>query len=350
MQLSRFWYSSVIVILTLAFLVSCASSPSTVVVAPAPSWMVDREKDYPDSRFLCAEGTGITKKQAEADAVAALAKIFKVSVNVNTVAKTSYLEFSSGQKSTSEFKRNLDETIEIKAAQELVNVMFTEPYTDRDGNVNVLAYIDRAKTATIYESTLNALSKSVNDYLRRANASPKSIERYALYEAAYRSGQQMSKLLMQLRVISFPTAERCEKLVELPKWGALRDQSRQGLFFTISVEGDPSGKVSGVLSSLLSDIGFIQKSGKGLLVKGSWSVVNANLSSDFKSVRWTLMISLVDETGATVGKFFKEDRSNAATVEQAKALALNSVRTAIQDDFVARVLEYVSQLVNKTAS
>ncbi|MDR3200448.1 MAG: LPP20 family lipoprotein [Spirochaetales bacterium] len=310
-----------------------------------PLWLTDLNAAYPEAKYLSSVGSGANRRNAEDDATGGLARLFSVQVKVDSVAQQRYAEFVKGDKSYTESEMAVSQTVGTQASEQFVNLRFSDPYSDAQGTVHVAAYIEREPTASIYRSLIQKDLKKLDDFFGRASSVTGVFKRYAFYDAAYSVGLNAERLLGQLRIIHANTARPLEALLDLKKVASARDREASGLTYTMDISGDEDQRLAGIVRKTLDGMSLSYREGGRLSVKGSWSVQPVTINPQFKSVQWTVNISLYNEAGTAIATFTKQARQNGATDSQAVSLAYREVEKSMTKDFLGSIQSYVTQAV-----
>ena len=130
-----------------------------------PEWLENPEKVYSPQMYLTAIGEGDTRKDAKSMAAANLAKIFKMEVKASENTLQRYEELTKDNKTKNEDFTQIEKNVNIQSNQVLMNVKYADTYTDNLGRVYALAYINRLKTAQIYEQKINNNAAKIDYFL-----------------------------------------------------------------------------------------------------------------------------------------------------------------------------------------
>lgn len=174
---------------------------STLRPEPRPDWLVQPQSAYPAARYLSAIGEGDTRRAAENNATAGLARIFQSHIDANETLSQTTTE-SRGRIDAFDQFSELRTDVKIGSQQELLNVQFGEIFTDRHGRVHIAALLARAETAAIYRTRINENDSSIAQFIRQSQATTKPIQAYALLRAAARKALVNDRLLAQLDIIA----------------------------------------------------------------------------------------------------------------------------------------------------
>jgi len=324
----------------------CASA---VFAQNPPAWLTDLNSVYPDSTYLAAQGSGDTRKDAEADAADALSRIFNVKVTVNSTAQKRYMEIASQNKTLSESETSIVQNVGMQSDSQFTNLRYSDAYTDKKGKVYIVAYLDRAKTAEIYRSILKKDIELATALKERAENEDGILQKFSLLDSAVQVSMNSDRMLGQLQIIHAPTYKLYASEVDTAGLTALRDAAAKKVTCSVKIEGDPTGKIASIVRKALSGLKISVKSSGPLEVSGTWTMEPVQVNPRFKSVRWTLSLAFADENGAEVASYFKEYRENAITEAEAQAFAYRSVEKMIAEGFIQSITDYMtrSSQINK---
>ncbi|MEJ2055583.1 MAG: LPP20 family lipoprotein, partial [Calditrichaceae bacterium] len=148
-----------ILILQLLSMFSCASTPppksNTSTSSDYPEWINNPNSLYPDSRYIVGVGSGDTRQAAEKNAVGNIAKVFQSVINVDQTLIENYLEVEQNNQNSASFSSQMLSRTSVTSQQDLKNIKIDEVYfSSNDGLYYVLAYLDRAETAQLYEQDI----------------------------------------------------------------------------------------------------------------------------------------------------------------------------------------------------
>jgi hypothetical protein len=326
---------------------ACVATPSSKSQAKgkAPAWMLDLDASYPKDKYLAAAGSGDAQRGAESDAAGALARVFNVNVKADSTATQRYQQIVQGGASSSQSEMQVTQTVGMKSGESLVNMHFSDPYSDSSGLVHIVAYLEREPTAAIYRAAIGKDTDRVDGFLSRAAASGGSaLQAFALYDAAYQVGLNVERMLSQLRIIHAKSAILLENSVELPKIAASRDAAAAKLSYSLSIEGDTDGKIAGFVREALSAQSLSFKADGALSVRGSWTVEPVP-NAKYKAVRWSLSIALYDEGGSAIANVVKESRESAISDTEALALAYREARKSLSKAMADSLQDYLTRAV-----
>ena len=157
-------------------LTSCATTQA--------KWLTDLNAVYPEARFLAATGAGDTRADAEASAAASLSRRFEVKVDATTVSRQNSTSTSAGGKVSTVAVSEFDQTVGLTGAQDFLNLQFSDPVTDKQGVVHVVAFLEKGPTARLYSERINEDLERIRALTARSAAATGAMASYALADAA----------------------------------------------------------------------------------------------------------------------------------------------------------------------
>ena len=167
-----------------------------------PDWLQNPKSVYPEASYLSAVGEGNSRQTAEYAASANLSRIFKSHIEATErlidVASETETHFSRTTQMSSD--------INILSEETLINIQHAEAWKDDLGRYHAIAYIDRQKTAAIYQHQIDENSRRVQAFLTYADQADSLLQKHAHLRAAERLANETTLLLQQLKVIHSPTA------------------------------------------------------------------------------------------------------------------------------------------------
>ncbi len=333
------------------FSVSCASvdaAEKKSAASKVPLWMNELDASFPTGKYLAAVGSGDTRRDAESDATGALARQFNVNIQVDTVAQQRYADIVKGDSAYSESERTISQSVGTQASEQFVNLRFSDPYVDAMGTTHAVAYIERAPTAAIYRTLIGKDLEKAERLRTRAASAAGALQRFALYDASYQVSLNARRLLSQLRIIHNPSAALLEKDVdEAVAVSRERDAEANKLSYRLEIAGDDDGKIGGMVREALASQSLTNFEIGRLVVLGNWTLEPVAVNPKYKSVRWTINLTLMDEMGTAVASVYKESRENGVGEAEARALAYREVEKQLGAELIKSLQDYLTRVVTK---
>lgn len=322
---------------------SCLSTPGTI--SRKPGWVDDKYSIYPEKKYMVEIGQGASLKDAKRNAAASLAQIFKTSIKVETTVQTRYKELASEGNVQSSEETNYDENITQLADQELVNVNFGESWTNDLGQVHVLAYIDREKTAQIYRGRIMENDQTVASFLTRSKDQSSIIRKYAFLDAAYVVAQANDNLKKQLEIINLPMSRTVMLSYSLDEIRLDRIEAARAMTFRQNVTGDNEGRIAALVSDELTSMGFSVDPLGVLSVTGSLSFEKVELDNKYENMKYYLELNVSDEQGIPVVSLEENERISATSVSDVKNRAYVEIEKVIKKELTDQLIAYFDGFV-----
>ncbi|MDY6915784.1 MAG: LPP20 family lipoprotein [Candidatus Cloacimonadota bacterium] len=332
--------------LLVILVISCSVQAKTADKGK-PEWLQNPKSVYPENRYLTAIGEGDTRSAAEDMAAGNLSKIFESEVSADQTVSERYYELISSEESEYEQQTDITKNITVRSRQKLFNIQFAESYTDNMGRVHVLAYIDRLRTAGIYEEKIDNNSMKVNSFLSQAEKSSDILKKYACYSAARVISKQNETLLQQLTIISPSSRE----IIQLPynSHDILKSyqHAAENIKFVVEITNDPDNKVTILVKEILTDMGFVVGKPPVLIANGSLVINSTDLNrQDLKFVRYELQLELSDNKNNSLITISDKGREGHVSENEAKARAIMTIENKIKVDLKKKLNEYFDRMVS----
>ena len=312
-----------------------------------PSWVSNPHAKYPDAEYLVAVGSGDTRRDAEESAASNLSMIFESSIKAENTLVERYKELSSAAGESLEKQSESGKNITITSNQTLFNIQYGESYTDDKGRTFVVAYLERSPTAEIYMTKINANAEQIRYYIDRSGSSATVPLKYAYLDAAAVVGKINKSLCDQLAIIlpgeNGKLSLDYDNDTLMSDWAAMAKK----MVFSVSVEGDAGVKAAGFIKKSLSAQGFVVGHDPVLSLKGEASTEDVVLDSPQKFVRWTYMIELLDDAGATLATFTENGREGHVTEKEARARAYRTMGAKLGVSLPRELAKFFDGLVKK---
>jgi hypothetical protein len=324
-----------------AALLGCQTA--TAKAEPAPAWMTELETTFPDARFMAAVGSGDTRREAEADASGALAARFRVEIKLDSQAVQRYSDLVAQDQSYSATERSVVQKVSTSANEQFINLAYSDPWTDPKGQVHIVAFLDRDKSASLYRGIIAKDARLVASLRQRAALSPGKLAAFALLDSAVAVSRNSERLLAQLQLIRPAATAEASALIDTAALARQRDEAVQGLGYRMDIEGDSDGKVAAMVKKSLAGFSLGARDDGQLSVRGRVSI-EPEANPKYQTLRWSLTLSLVDETGTSIASFLKESKENGLSDSAARAYVYREMEKRVQADFTQAVNAYLGRV------
>lgn len=130
-----------------------------------PDWHKKAEKAFPSAKYIRAEGEGSTAKSAKNDAIGQISLYFETKSQVVTEAVESASLVISADSERFSSDKDFVSVSNVQSAADFFCLNFTDVYHDeKHDKYYVMTYIDKAQSALIFTSRINALEKAISGY------------------------------------------------------------------------------------------------------------------------------------------------------------------------------------------
>lgn len=249
-----------------AVLCLCLTAVPLSAQTAAPSWLTDKELEYPSRRFIAATAEGRTRAEAESLAVAQISLFFNTSTEVRNEAIREFNQAVSNNTTDFSKKTYITENAVIKSEEEFLGVRFANPWLDQKRGVwSALAYINRDEAARIYDSKIAANMAAVSALYDDA-----ARESEALYAAGllHRAAGFCDITEEYIKIAALVNAAAGKYAADTAKIQLVRSAyraQRDSLTFNVVVQSpEASGRLERKINSLLEENGCITVSSGGM--------------------------------------------------------------------------------------
>jgi len=310
-----------------------------------PTWVDDPKSEYPESRYLSAVGSAGSRAEAENNAAANLAKIFRSEISTSTSYVERYNELMSETKSEASTETQSSKNVQVKASQNLLNIEIGKAWTDKLGQVYAVAYLDKFKTADIYEEKINENSLQIQHYLQQGLVSSHTWKIYACYNIAGIINQNTEELMSQLAIISLDTKESIELGYEPNELKSRTAEFAKGIHFKIETTGDAADKVTSVIEEIITSSGFTLSDLNAAFIKVETKLEDVELNQPQKFVRYYLTINVCDPSGNNIITLSENSREGHINQDEARARAIRTMSNKIKAELRNKLFKYFDSLV-----
>ncbi|OQX70545.1 MAG: hypothetical protein B6D62_04535 [Candidatus Cloacimonas sp. 4484_275] len=305
----------VVIVIIVLLSISCVMQAKTGK-NKKPLWLENPEKVYSPQIYLVAIGEGDSRKDAENNAVANLSRIFESKVKADETTTQRYLELTRNKTTTIEDEFNVETRVNVKSEQTLYNIKFADSYTDNLGKTYVLAYIKRMETAEIYTEKINNNAEKIHYFIDLSEKTNDIIKQYAALNAASTIAAVNETLIEQLNIISPTAKEFLELNYEYQKLKNQAAEKAKNITFSVKVSG-----------SILFENTDLKR------------------DDDFKFVRYTFDLKVVDNNGDTIISLFEKGKEGHTTYLEARERAIRKIGKKIKKKFRKKLTAYFDGLV-----
>ncbi len=290
---------------------------------------VEKPANFPEARYLTAQGSGATAMEARRQALAALSGIFESRVQSET---TTFALSAIGPNNTELFEKTVESKIAIISAVELKGAKIGRAWESAGPlPYHALAVIDRMQAARDWATELETVAARTLAQVKTLGQTQGRFQRMVILNRIISGVLHQQALESRLRVLNYPARAGSEVDVEAiaAELVALRSQLR----FFINFSGDWSSLALEQVSGTLTASGFLlgdDRNTADALIIGVVKISPLELNNPRAAfVRATATARLIETgTDAVVATFSENVRKgHVDQSEAARKAALHVSRT-----------------------
>ena len=319
-------------------LCSCTSLRDSV-----PAWVQNPQFIYPESDYLVAVGEGDTRRAAENAAAANLSRIFEARIESDERLIDQVRETDRSLERTVDFSTDIN----VLSAQTLYNIRHAEAWTDDNGRVHAIAYLDRRRTAALYREKMDEEQKQVDLLRARAAESADPLTAYALLRTAVRHADEAADLLNQLNIIHPPAAAGSSAGYDAYALRRALAKTAQQIRVEIHMDGDLDGRIASTLEHLITGYGFVIGTPFTLKIEGRIAIEDTGQrTADLAFVRYELLVQIKDHAGGILSSISEKGREGHISVQEARVRSFRTLESALDSRCTKQLNDYFDSLVN----
>jgi hypothetical protein len=332
------------ILISLFFLLSCQSKPTSLSAQPVPNWITNLEQAYPSRDWIAVTAEGATQTQAETAAMNALARAFKTDIASITHSSQQFSEIiDNSKKITFTESKNFSQEVNLNTnIKGLIGVQINT-YTAPNKTVHVIARMNRRECAPRYSGMIRENAAIIDAQLTATANAPRTtaLDAYIRLNFAHTIAQITDNFQNILEVLD-PTAVNRK-----PAYGGANAIKAKMLdcaaLITIGVAIDteqPEDKIflTRAAGSFFRDLGFrtSEQDPAAKTIIGNY-LLRANVrfvivQQSVVSCRYYLDTALENHNGAAVFTYTEEDRkAHTDNPAEARRFALRAVETSFKE-------------------
>ncbi|MDR1956841.1 MAG: hypothetical protein LBQ30_08315 [Treponema sp.] len=305
-----------------------------------PRWVYAREEEYPDSRFISAQGIGPSTTQAEQHAMNGLSLYFKSTVAVQQELISQYNEVVSGGEKFANSGTTMRTASVIRSEAEFRGARFTSPwYNDKTRNWHVLAYIDKEEAQQIYENRI-AHNKTWIDSLLAGELEP--LQRYQRFKGASLIARMIEEDIRALGELSTTVPRHGDILKYTQNIVAEGKAFRSRLRFTAALEEDRQNRIQRKLLDILEQHGYVAVRNQGdYTITGKLSFEEETLPVG-TFIHSGITLQLVNTAGDVLFSYTKSyPRLGSRNVAMAYNIAVREMEKDLEENFITEFNAFI---------
>lgn len=342
----------VAVVLCLGLMVSASTGCTWFIGKGKPGWVDGRSADYPSSQYLTGVGQADTRSNAEDQAYAAVARIFKAEVAAQAKDWESYWVVENHGVSNAERRLTIDNVTKVSTDKVLENVRIADVWHDSESRAYyALSVMNRPQAEASLMEKVAALDRTIDTDVTESR---QAIDKLAKVRALRRAGRNLvlrEVYNTDLRVIrssgqGTPSAYQVNELS-----GELEQFLATNLVLAVQVSGDHAEPVGRALAEGLIREGLHvttktegEKTGSPeLIVRGTVRLFPIEVRDPyFKYVRWCSDFEVVEPgTRRVVGATAHGGREGHLTEREATAKTLRVMQQELSSDVAKAIAAHI---------
>jgi hypothetical protein len=317
-----------------------------------PGWVDSRSAEYPLTQYLTGVGRADTRSNAEDQAYAAVARIFKAKVAAQAKDWESYLVVENHGVSNAERRLTIDNVTKVSTEKVLENVRIADVWYDADSrSYYALGVMNRSQAETALMEKVSTLDRAIEADVVESR---QTTDKLAKVRALRRAGRNLvlrEVYNTDLRVIRLsgqgaPSAYQVNELS-----GELEQFLATNLVLAVQVSGDHAEPVGRALEEGLIREGLHvttktapeEAGSPELIVRGTVRLFPIEVRDpNFKYVRWCSDFEVVEPgTQRVVGATAHGGREGHLTEREATAKTLRVMQQELSTDVAKAIAAHI---------
>ncbi|MDH4088168.1 MAG: LPP20 family lipoprotein [Nitrospira sp.] len=340
------------VFLCLGLMVSAPTGCTWFTGKGKPGWVDGRSVDYPSSQYLTGVGQADTRSNAEDQAYAAVARIFKAEVAAQAKDWESYWVVENHGVSNAERRLTIDNVTKVSTDKVLENVRIADVWYDSKSRVYyALSVMNRPQAEASLMEKVAALDRTVDTDVTESR---QAIDKLAKVRALRRAGRNLvlrEVYNTDLRVIR-PSGQGTPSAYQVNELSSELEQFlAANLVLEVQVSGDHAEPVGRALAEGLIREGLrVTTKMEGeeggapeLIVRGTVRLFPIEVRDPhFKYVRWCSDFEVVEPgTRRVVGATAHGGREGHLTEREATAKTLRVMQQELSSDVAKAIAAHI---------
>ena len=321
------------------FFTVCAFAASKKKSEKMPDWINNPTANYKEDAYITGVGSGKKRRDAENEAIAAIGKYLKQSIQAEEKTTQSYSSSGAGSES---YLSNIQTQTSLS---DIAGISIKETFTATDGTEYALAILNRNESGSYYRSKVEENNKAISQLLDQASKDSGSLQSCSNAMKAYSLALDNDYYLSLLAIIK-PIYRKVESSALSSNEIAQKvSELLSKVNMLVSVDGDTNGRIAGAFSSSLGSLGIKTFGGTSggekirynLLANISYEPVTVN-ASNYYFCRYNITVEIIDQTtGKNVLPWSKNARVGKLSEQEAQTAAVKALETAVKNEFANAV-------------
>jgi hypothetical protein len=306
----------------------------SVIVACAGSTGIDAEdavEQFPESRFLTADGLGETEAEAKRAAMAELAAVFETTVYAQTIQRAeSWLADDLPER----FDKQVAQTVHLQTNVLLKGARIGRIQKDADGGgFRALAVLDRRQAASQWQREMEAIEAAIDGQVAVLRTTEGRLSRLTVLNRLAESMVRQAVIESRLSVLGYPSLSAIDDYADFL---LERRQLAHDVVLWVQIEGQQERSFKRRVIALLSDGGYAiapKREAAVGLITGYLDLQSLDLGNpDVYFVRAVADVLLVDmDTGNPIASFDENQRKGHVNADEAARRAVAALAGQVAD-------------------
>lgn len=317
-----------------------------------PGWVDSRSAEYPSTQYLTGVGQAGTRSNAEDQAYAAVARIFKAEVAAQAKDWESYLLVENRGVTNAERRLTIDNVTKVSTDKVLENVRIADVWYDPDSRFYyALAVMNRSQAEAALMEKVSTLDRTIKADVAESRQTTDKLDKVRTLRRACRNLVLREAYNTDLRVIRLsgqgdPSIYQVNELS-----GELEQFLATNLVLAVQVSGDHAEPVERALAEGLIREGLhVTTKAEGeevgapeLIVRGTVRLFPIEVRDpNFKYVRWCSDFEVVEPgTGRILGAVAQGGKEGHLTEREATAKTLRVMQQELSSDVARTIAAHV---------
>ena len=346
------FFGQSVAVLCLWSMVSASTACTWLTGKGKPGWVDGSSVEYPSTHYLTGVGQAETRSNAEDQAYAAVARIFKAEVAAQAKDWESYSLVESRGASNAERRLMIDNVTKVSTDKVLENVRIVDVWYDVDSRLHhALGAMNRAQAEASLMEKVVALDRAIDTDVAESR---QATDKLAKVRALRRAGRNLvlrEVYNTDLRVIRLsgqgtPSVYQVNELS-----GELEQFLATNLVLAVQVSGDHAEPVGRALAKGLIREGLhVTTKTEGeeagspeVIVRGTVRLFPIEVRDpNFKYVRWCSDFEVLEPgTGRVLGAMARGGREGHLTEREATAKTLRVMQQELSSDVAKAIAAHI---------
>ena len=317
-----------------AIFFSCASNSGG---RTPPLWVIEKEKVYPNSEWLCEVESETDAKLAERAAITRIAQVFRVDLNAVSTANRQLAEAVSKVRKkttliTSQSSDIAQELVSTSVVSGLIGLQVESWTNPRDGRAYANARMNRKECSARYAGMIRENENVISHLKEEAVNNAETFEAVELLNLAYSVALVTDNLHDLLTVLDTSYISKRPSYGNAESLRTLARIAAQSIVITVKVDGDVSGRISTAFAEVFSTRGFRTNvaGNNPYTLSASFSLEDVDINNPRNVfVRYLLTCSLKNREGVEILSHSGNGREGHLNQSEARQRAVRAAEQAI---------------------